>query len=166
MPTDYLPPPCGFQACDRESAHGDAAAPRLLPRLLRREGLVMAKRTRWTVCTVNRGGLDSTAAVFDAIWGGLGATGNRRLSARRAAGEYWALVYKGDQAIVDLSRLSQAASPTAAYEIPKSGAGQAGSRAIVDFARAWFEAEETTSNMRAMGSPASAASRCTRRCES
>ena len=60
--------PNGFEGCDRETAHGDAAAPRLLPHLLRREGLFMAKRTRWTVCTVDRGGLDSTAAVFDAIW--------------------------------------------------------------------------------------------------
>ena len=130
--------PSGFEACARETTHGDAAAPKQLPHLLLREGLIMAKRTRWTVFAVNHGELGSTVAVYDAIWEGLGTAGSRRLSVRREAGEYWALVYKGDSAIVDLSSLSQVARPTAAYEIPKPGAGQAGSRAIVGFARAWF----------------------------
>ena len=145
--------PSGFEACARETTHGDAAAPKQLPHLLLREGLIMAKRTRWTVFAVNHGELGSTEAVYDAIWEGLGTAGSRRLSVRREAGEYWALVYKADSAIVDLSSLSQVARPKAAYEIPKPGAGQAGSRAIVSFACAWFEAQETTSNMRVIEEP-------------
>ena len=103
--------PSGFEACAREITHGDAAAPKQLPHLLLREGLIMAKRTRWTVFAVDHGELGSTVAVYDAIWEGLGTAGSRRLSVRREAGEYWVLVYKADSAIVDLSSLSQVARP-------------------------------------------------------
>ena len=138
--------PTGFEACDRTTVLGDTAAPTPLPHLQEREGLCMAKRTLWAVCALDSGELDSTAAVFDVLWKGVSATGRRRLSVRRQGDAYWALIYKGDQAVVDLGSVSGAPA-SAVYEIPKPGAGPAASRAILDFAKAWFAAaQELTSN--------------------
>ena len=89
--------PTGFEACDRTTVLGDTAAPTPLPHLQEREGLCMAKRTLWAVCALDSGELDSTAAVFDVLWKGVGATGRRRLSVRRQGDAHWALIYKSDQ---------------------------------------------------------------------
>ena len=88
--------PTGFEACDRTTVLGDTAAPTPLRHLQEREDLCMAKRTLWAVCALDSGELDSTAAVFDVLWKGVGATGRRRLSVRRQGDAYWALIYKGD----------------------------------------------------------------------
>ena len=152
--------PSGFEACgEPETGHGEAAA---LPHLQSLVDSRMRKRMLWVVCALDHGALDSTAAVFDALWGKpdergqwpqatLGKAG-RHLSVRRTGDKYWALVHKGDQAVLELGSLSVRA--TTVFEIPKPGLGKAGARAILDFAREWFaSAEEHTSNFRVLDAP-------------
>ena len=47
----------------------------------------------------------------------------------------WALLFKGDQAEINLGAAPEGVRPTALYEIQKTGNGQAATRAISDFVR-------------------------------
>ena len=99
--------------------------------------LCMGKQMRWLVGLIDTD--KSTEAVFDLLWPLLDK-GERRLSVMRGA-ERQALhflIYKADQAKLEFSTLSEEIRPAAVYELLKPGRGQAGTRAILQFCRAWF----------------------------
>ena len=75
--------------------------------------------------------------------------GERRLSVRRAADRraLHFLIHKADQAKLEFAILPEEVRPAAVYELLKPGRGQAGTRAILQFARAWFaDFEQIASN--------------------
>ena len=75
----------------------------------------------------------------------------RYLSVRRGADDsLWALLFKGDQAEINLGAAPEGVRPSALCEIPKPGNGQAATRAISDFVRkSWFSGyAEATSNFK------------------
>ena len=67
----------------------------------------------------------------------------------------WALLFKGDQAEINLEAAPRGVRPSALYEIPKPGKGQAATRAISDFVKkSWFSGYvEATSNFKVDDQP-------------
>ena len=110
------------------------------------ECLCMGKQMRWLVGLIETD--KSAEAVFDLLWPSLDK-GERRLSVRRGA-EWHALhflIYKADQAKLEFATLPEEVRPAAVYELLKPGRGQAGTRAILQFARDWFtDFQQITSN--------------------
>ena len=101
---------------------------------------------RWLVGLIETD--KSTEAVLDLMWPSLDK-GERRLSVRRAADRRTLhfLMYKADQAKVDFATIPGEVRPAAVYELLKPGRGQAGTRAILQFARDWFtDFQQITSN--------------------
>ena len=113
LPSDTMPSlPSPFTACERVTLQSDANAQTALPPLAPREKLEIGKMLRWTVCKLQPS--SSTGEAFDALWSSLGAKGTRHLSVKRDADNViWA---------------RRGLRPTAAFEIPKPGAGQAAGR--------------------------------------
>ena len=75
--------------------------------------------------------------------------GERRLSVRRGVDQRTLhfLIYKADQAKLEFSSLPGEVRPATVYEVLKPDRGQAGTRAIAQFARALFtEVQQITSN--------------------
>ena len=108
--------------------------------------LCMGKQMRWFVGHIETD--KSTEAVFDLLWPLLDK-GERRLSVRRAVDRnaLHFLIYKADQAKLEFATLPEEVRPAVVYELLKPGWGQAGARAILQFARAWFtDFQQTTSN--------------------
>ncbi len=99
--------------------------------------LCMGKQMRWLVGLIETD--KSTEAVFDLLWPSLDK-GERRLSVRRAVNRHALhfLIYKADQAKLEFATLPEEVRPAAVCELLKPGRGQAGARAILQFARAWF----------------------------
>ena len=97
----------------------------------------MGKQMRWLVGLVETD--KSTEAVFDLLWPSLDK-GEHRLSVRRGAERHalHLLIYRADQAKLEFATLPEEVRPAAVYELLKPGRGQAGTRAILQFARAWF----------------------------
>ena len=114
----------------------------------------MEKAVMWRVLRLEPEANKSTAAAFDDLWKNYGQKGYRRLSVRKgAAGELWALLFKGDQA-----KLTFEEPITTVCAIAKPGGGsggQAGAKAIEKFARDWFVTGERTSNFRIAVAPES-----------
>ena len=112
-----------------------------------RESLKMGKQMRWLVCRIDT--KESTKEVFELLRQPLLGRGHRRLSVRQGIDEKicYALLFKDDQAVLDLAALDRKVQPSAVFEILKPGKGQAGARAIAKFAEAWFTgARRVTSN--------------------
>ena len=108
--------------------------------------LCMGKQMRWLVGHIETD--KSTEAVFDLLWPLLDK-GERRLSVRRAVNRHALhfLIYKADQAKLEFATLPEEVRPAAVYELLKPGRGQAGTRAILQFARAWFaDSQQITAN--------------------
>ena len=99
--------------------------------------LCMGKQIRWLVGIIETD--KSVEAVFDLLWPSLDK-GERRLSVRRAVNRHALhfLIYKADQAKLEFATLPEEVRPAVVYELLKPGRGQAGTRAILQFARAWF----------------------------
>ena len=107
----------------------------------------MSSRMQWLVCRINT--QKTTEEVFDLLWDPMLAKGHRRLSVRRGSDRdaVLALIHKADQAKVSLGDLPEEVRPVASSEILKPGRGKAGTRAIEEFARAWFkDYSQITSN--------------------
>ena len=145
------PLPRDFTACEIETLQddvGDATALPLIRTVKPRDTTVIGKTLLWSAWPINS--IAPTQDVFDELWGWLGKGGKRYLSVRRGTDDdsLWALLFKGDQAELDLSKAPEGVRPTALYEVPKPGHGQAAARAIASFARtAWFNGYvEATSN--------------------
>ena len=108
--------------------------------------LCMGKQMHWLVGLIETG--KSAEAVFDLLWPSLDK-GERRLSVRRGVDRraLYFLIYKADQAKVEFATLPGEVCPAAVYELLNPGRGQAGTRAILQFARAWFAGfQQITSN--------------------
>ena len=130
--------PAGFEACDKVTVPGDGEAE--LPAVHQWPGLKMTRRLQWAVCALDCGTLEGTAAVFDALWKPLAATGkhHRHLSVRKdSEGQISALIFKGEQAEPDLGTLAEQVKATSLGEIPKHGKGPSSSTSIAKYARAF-----------------------------
>ena len=101
------------------------------------ECLYMGKQMRWLAGLIETE--KTTEAVFDLLWPSLDK-GERRLSVRRAV--IWHalhfLIYKANQAKLEFAALPEEVRHAAVCELLKPGRGQAGTWAILQFARAWF----------------------------
>ena len=110
------------------------------------EDLRVGTQMRWLVGFIATD--KRTEEVFDLLWPLLDK-GERRLSVRRGVDQrtLHSLIYKADQAKLEFSSLPGEVRPAAVYEVLKPDRGQAGTRAIAQFARAWFtEFQQITSN--------------------
>ena len=143
--------PAAFEACDKFTARGDGEDMHL-PAVLQFFELKMTRNLNWGVCDLQcrDGDLGNTATVFDLLWRALGATGQRNLSVRKDAdGQLLALIFKSDQARLDLGHIDLSVKVTALYEIAKLAKGHSGSVSIAKYVHAWFAtAQEHTSNFR------------------
>ncbi len=121
-----------------------------------KEEMTMAKRTRWAVLQLSCSSSDEE--TFDDLWEKFGAA-RRRISVARLGDQTWAVLYKGDQAIVQLGDLCSAlVLPAVVHEIAKPTGGQATRNAVDNFVRTWFtSAHVCVSNFRIQADSAVAA---------
>ena len=130
------PLPSDFTSCERETLHteaedGSSTEP---PPLKARGTLAIGKSLLWSAWPIDSAA--STDALFNDLWNWLGKDGKRYLSVRRGTdGSLWVLLFKGDQAELNLGGAPEEMRPTALYKITKPGNGQAATRAIAQFAR-------------------------------
>ena len=101
------PLPRDFTACEIETLQddvGDATALPLIRTVKPRDTTVIGKTLLWSAWPINS--IAPTQDVFDELWGWLGKGGKRYLSVRRGTDDdsLWALLFKGDQAELDLSK--------------------------------------------------------------
>ena len=138
--------PSDFIACDKETLHDDPGEETMHPSFQARNTMVIGKCLRWSAWPLNSAA--TTGEAFDHMWTWLGTQGKRHLSIRRGSdNSLWALLFKGDQAELDLATAPEEVRLAARYEITKPGSGQAATRAIANFIRGkWFCGAETTSN--------------------
>ena len=143
------PLPKDFVACDKETIQGNTKMEENGTKqsdFKKRDTVVITRCLLWSAWPLDL--TATTEEAFNIIWGFLG-TEARYLSVRRGTDDsLWALLFKGDQAEINLDKAPEDMRPTALYEIPKPGKGQAGTRAIAQFIREhWFSAcTEATSN--------------------
>ena len=97
------PLPSDFASCQKETLHIEAEdwISTELPPLKARGTMSIGKSLLWSAWPVVS--LASTDAIFDGLWKWLGKDGTRYLSVRRGTdGSCWALLFKGDQAELNL----------------------------------------------------------------
>ena len=134
------PLPKDFVACEKETLQGDTKMEANGTEQFdfkKRDAAVITRCLLWSAWPLNP--TATTEEAFDRIWEFLG-TASRYLSVRRGTDDsLWALLFKGDQAEINLDKAPEDIRPVALYEIPKPGKGQAATRAIAQFMRThWF----------------------------
>ena len=140
--------PHPFVSCDKTTTQNDACIVTDWSSLLTpRAEMAIAKRTRWSALLLATPSAPTmTDEVFDALWAQLGGA-YRYLSVARIGDAVWALLYKGDQQVVNLAEPVR--TP---HAILKPSGGGAARNAVATLVNAWFEASsETTSNFRIPG---------------
>ena len=103
-----------------------------------------SRRTRWAVLRLE--GEADTQSLYSTLWRALGKEGKRWLSVAEHSGAMWALLYKSDDAEMNLAALPV---PATLYGLPRevTAGGPASRAATAEFARAWLgHARQSTSN--------------------
>ena len=112
------------------------------------EDLCMGKQMRCLVGVIKTD--KSTGDVFDLLWPLLDR-GERRLSVRRGVEQCSVsfLIYKADQAKLNLFSLPEEVRPATVHEVLKPSRGKVGAQAILQFVREWFtDFQQITSNFK------------------
>ena len=121
------PLPKDFVACEKETLQGDTKMEENGTEqsdFKKRDTVVITRCLLWSAWPLNS--TATTEEAFDRIWGFLG-TDSRYLSVRRGTDDsLWALLFKGDQAEINLDRAPEDIRPVALYEISQAWQGTGG----------------------------------------